>query len=131
MGGSRFTVRTDHSTPRWILNLFEATGKLTRFLPQLSKYYFTVIHSPGVKLQQADALPQLQTDGLENSPVDDDIPVIASEQIVPVSPNETEGDYLAFSLCTDKVHKLSATPNCLGRVKDNQPKRAVVLTRIH
>lgn len=51
-----------------------------------------VFHRPGVKHQAIEALMWLETDGLKNSPVDDDIPVLAIEGTLAVSPCKTEED---------------------------------------
>lgn len=56
---------------------------------------------PGVEQQAADALLQLETDAIEESPFNDEIPVLAIERNLPVSPRATEDDYLACSICHD------------------------------
>lgn len=54
--GRPFTVRTDHSSLRWLTRLREPEGQLARWLEKLAEYDFTVIHRPGRVHQNADAL---------------------------------------------------------------------------
>ena len=54
--GKPFTIRTDHSSLRWIRNLKEPEGQNARWLETLDTYDFTIIHRPGKKHQNADAL---------------------------------------------------------------------------
>ncbi|XP_028299789.1 uncharacterized protein LOC114461699 [Gouania willdenowi] len=54
--GRPFTVRTDHSSLRWLTRLREPEGQLARWLEKLAEYDFQVIHRPGKNHQNADAL---------------------------------------------------------------------------
>ncbi|KAM6975889.1 retrovirus-related Pol polyprotein from transposon 412 [Tautogolabrus adspersus] len=54
--GRPFTVRTDHSSLRWLTRLKEPEGQLARWLEKLAEYDFRVIHRPGKNHQNADAL---------------------------------------------------------------------------
>lgn len=62
-----------------------------------------------MKHQAAYALSRLKTDGFEDCPVGDDIPVQAIEQNLPVSATETEDDYFVSSMCDNEVHTVPAT----------------------
>ncbi|KRZ56543.1 Retrovirus-related Pol polyprotein from transposon 17.6 [Trichinella nativa] len=53
--GRRFTVRTDHGSLMWLRN-FKPEGQVARWLEQLAEFDFEVIHHPGRKHQNADAL---------------------------------------------------------------------------
>ncbi|KRX34720.1 Retrovirus-related Pol polyprotein from transposon, partial [Trichinella murrelli] len=53
--GRRFTVRTDHGSLMWLRN-FKPEGQVARWLEQLAELDFEVIHHPGSKHQNADAL---------------------------------------------------------------------------
>ncbi|KRZ92326.1 Retrovirus-related Pol polyprotein from transposon [Trichinella sp. T8] len=53
--GRRFTVRTDHGSLMWLKN-FKPEGQVARWLEQLAEFDFEVIHHPGRKHQNADAL---------------------------------------------------------------------------
>ncbi|XP_076748173.1 uncharacterized protein LOC143421991 [Maylandia zebra] len=54
--GRPFTVRTDHSSLRWLTRLREPEGQLARWLEKLAEYNFQVLHRPGKNHQNADAL---------------------------------------------------------------------------
>ncbi len=55
-GHKRFTVRTDHSSLRWLLNFKDLEGMLARWLERLQLYDFEVIYRAGSKIQATDAL---------------------------------------------------------------------------
>ena len=42
--GSKFTLRTDHDSLRWIMNLSDASGRLQRWRLRLSEYEYDVVH---------------------------------------------------------------------------------------
>ncbi|KAL5516359.1 hypothetical protein EMCRGX_G001657 [Ephydatia muelleri] len=54
--GRRFTVRTDHASLRWLQSFHEPEGQVARWLECLSEYDFEVVHRPGTKHTNADAL---------------------------------------------------------------------------
>ena len=54
--GTPFTIRTDHSALTWLQNFKQPEGQLARWLEQLQKYEFTIIHRPGKAHCNADAL---------------------------------------------------------------------------
>ena len=54
--GTPFTIRTDHSALTWLQNFKQPEGQLARWLEQLQKYKFTIIHRPGKAHCNADAL---------------------------------------------------------------------------
>ena len=54
--GRPCTVRTDHGSLRWLVNFKDANGMLARWLMKLNEYDFTIIHRPGAKHLNADAL---------------------------------------------------------------------------
>lgn len=83
--GSLTAVLVDHAALQNILNLADA-GKVARWCHRLPEYKLEVVHRLGAKHQAADALSRLQTNRLEESPVDDDIPVLAIGRNEPVSP---------------------------------------------
>ena len=57
--GRRFTVRTDHASLRWLQSFHEPEGQVARWLECLSEYDFEVIHRPGTKHTNADALSRM------------------------------------------------------------------------
>ena len=54
--GKQFTVRTDHSSLRWLLNFKNPEGQLARWLETLSIYKMRIEHRPGKQHANADAL---------------------------------------------------------------------------
>ena len=55
----RFTVRTDHASLRWLQSFHEPEGQVARWLECLSEYDFEVVHRPGTKHTNADALSRM------------------------------------------------------------------------
>nr|XP_061825306.1 uncharacterized protein LOC133612154 [Nerophis lumbriciformis] len=54
--GRRFTVRTDHSSLRWLTRMKEPEGQLARWLERLGEYNFEIVHRPGQLHGNADSL---------------------------------------------------------------------------
>lgn len=54
--GTHFTVRTDHNCLRFLKNMKDLGGRLTRWSLQLQPFDMTVIHRPGKANGNADAL---------------------------------------------------------------------------
>lgn len=44
LGGNRFSIRTDHDSLEWILNLADSSGRLARWRRRLSEFDFEVVH---------------------------------------------------------------------------------------
>ena len=65
--GGHFTVRTDHSSLRWLFNWKGVRGQIARWREVLSQYDFELVHRPGKKHQNADALSRRDYD-LDESP---------------------------------------------------------------
>ena len=53
--GRKFTVYTDHTVLKWLLNLQDSSSRLTRWAVKLSEYDYVVEHQPGTKMRHADA----------------------------------------------------------------------------
>ncbi len=60
--GQHFLLRTDHGSLRWLQQFKEPEGQLARWLEQLQEYDFEVIHRPGHKHGNADALSRRPCD---------------------------------------------------------------------
>lgn len=54
--GRRFTLVTDHSALRWMLSLRDPSSRLTRWALRLEEFEYEVIHKPGRRHTNADAL---------------------------------------------------------------------------
>ena len=57
--GRHFTVRSDHSSLRWLSKFREPTGQVHRWLKQLSQYDYTIVHSPGLTHRNADFMSRI------------------------------------------------------------------------
>ena len=54
--GREFTLRTDHGSLSWLQSFKEPEGQLARWLEKLQEYHFNIVHRPGRKHANADAL---------------------------------------------------------------------------
>lgn len=54
--GTRFTLRTNHTSLTWMLNFCQPEGQVAKWLEILQEYDFEVQHRPGRKHANADAL---------------------------------------------------------------------------
>ena len=54
--GRKFTIRSDHSSLRWLLNYKDADGMLARWLAKLQEFDFHIEHRPGRFHGNADGL---------------------------------------------------------------------------
>ncbi len=110
--GSRFVLRTDHDALKWILGLTEAKGKLARWQLRLQELEFDIVHRPGVQHKAADAMSRLPTDGGDNEPIDDEIPILSVT-------DETElvDDAAIKTLCDDEAD--SSRPDKKGAATTN------------
>ena len=71
--GRRFTVRTDHSSLRWLAGFKEPQGQLARWLEELSQYDVEIVHRPGRHHGNADALSRRPAESdctIERNPLD-------------------------------------------------------------
>ena len=57
--GTPFVIHTDHSALTWLQNFKSPEGQLARWIEKLQEYKFTVVHRPGWKHDNADAISRL------------------------------------------------------------------------
>ena len=72
--GSDFTLRTDHSSLRWLLNFKDAEGMIGRWLAHLSEFgleHSQIQHRKGSKHVNADALSRVPVKKCQHSGCDD------------------------------------------------------------
>ena len=55
----KFTLRTDHGSLTWLCNFKEPEVQLAGWLEQLQEYDYTIVHRPGRKYGNADALSRM------------------------------------------------------------------------
>eukprot|EP00117_Sycon_ciliatum_P011053 scpid10434/ scgid12689/ Retrovirus-related Pol polyprotein from transposon 412; Protease; Reverse transcriptase; Endonuclease len=57
--GSKFTLRTDHAALVWLASFKSPDGMLARWIERLSIFDYNIVHRPGTKHANADALSHL------------------------------------------------------------------------
>ena len=57
--GRLFTVRTDHRSLTWLVNIRHPEGQIARWLEELSQYNMKIEHRPGKKHVNADVLSRV------------------------------------------------------------------------
>jgi len=77
--GAEFVVRCDHRALLSVLTCMSPNAQINRWRLRLSEYNYEIRHKPGKDHKVADALSRLPTKGLDTSPLDEDIPVLAVE----------------------------------------------------
>ena len=60
--GRRFTLETDHIALKWLRTVQHTNGRLIRTAMELQQYDMEVVHRPGIKMYDADALSRLRRD---------------------------------------------------------------------
>ena len=56
VSGSTVTIRSDHSSLKWLKSFKNPEGQLARWMEELSQYNIEIVHRPGIASQNADAL---------------------------------------------------------------------------
>lgn len=75
--GTELLVRCDHSALTSVMMSNGPNQRLTGWRIRLSEFTYQIKHKPGKDHKMADALSRLPTDGLDTTPLDDQIPVLA------------------------------------------------------
>ena len=57
--GRKFTIRTDHSSLKWLMKFKNPEGQLARWIDVLSTYDMDIVHRPGKLHQNADAMSRI------------------------------------------------------------------------
>ncbi|CAC5363768.1 unnamed protein product [Mytilus coruscus] len=63
--GHRFKLRTDRGSLTWLYKFKDPDGQKMRWIQQLSSYDFKIVHIPGSKHENADALSRIVVDNKE------------------------------------------------------------------
>jgi len=77
--GADFLVRCDHRALLWVLTNMSPNARINRWRLRLSEYTYEIRHKPGKNHKVAHALSRLPAEGLDSTPLDEDIPVLAVE----------------------------------------------------
>ncbi|XP_062374552.1 uncharacterized protein LOC134062534 isoform X1 [Sardina pilchardus] len=127
--GRHFTVRTDHSSLRWLTKMKEPEGQLARWLERLGEYDFEIIHRPGRLHNNADSLSRqpcrqscpCKLPGLASQPINVshqavqcDLDSVISRQIQ--SPVGVEGLLAPTGACS-----VGVTHEIINVAKTNEP----------
>ena len=100
-----FIIRTDHGALTWLQEFKEPEGQLARWLEKLQDYDFTIIHRPGRKHSNADALSRYpcRQCGRETHLMEQPIMTISSSNIT--------GGY-----SSEDMRGFQLTDNCVGLI---------------
>lgn len=79
--GTRFEIRTYHDLLRCILHQDTPSGRLARWKFRLQEFYFEVIYRPVINYIAPDGLSRLNTDGHDDTDIDDKIPILALTKV--------------------------------------------------
>ena len=81
--GRHFVIRTDHGSLTWLRSFRNPEGQLARWLEQLQEYDFDIVHRPGRKHLNADALSRIpcQQCGRESHAMDTEQPTTATAPV--------------------------------------------------
>ncbi|CAK8685090.1 unnamed protein product [Clavelina lepadiformis] len=63
--GQKFLLRTDHASLRWLWQSKELYGQCARWIEHLAEYNFELLHRPGQKHKNADALSRRPNEGTQ------------------------------------------------------------------
>ncbi|KAK3084611.1 hypothetical protein FSP39_016239 [Pinctada imbricata] len=99
--GRKFTVRTDHNSLVWLTKFKYPQGQLARWLEELSYFDMEIVHRPGKKHLNADALSR-EANSLCVRPKPSALPCGGCESCV-----RTFKDWLDFNTEVDNVQPLS------------------------
>ena len=93
-------IQTDHGALTWLQNFKSPEGQLARWLEKLQEYHFTIVHRPGLKHNNADALSRLPCRQCGRQAED----IIAS-----ISSPTVSGGY-----SSDELRQMQLDEKCLG-----------------
>ena len=100
--GAPFVIRTDHGALTWLQNFKSPEGQLARWLEKLQEYQFTIVHRPGLKHNNADALSRLPCRQCGRQ---------AEDTIASISSPTISGGY-----SSDEIRRMQLDDKCLGEL---------------
>jgi len=109
--GAEVLVQCDHRALLSVLMSMSPNARINRWRLRLSEYTYEIRHKPDKDHEVADALSRLPTEGLDSTPLEEDIPVLAIETrakdaLEATSPDETP------------LGSLTAQESILGQAKN-------------
>ena len=115
--GRHFTIRTDHGAITWLQNLKIPEEHLSRWLEKIQDYQFTIVHRPGCKHNNADALCQLPCQQCGGNSYN------SETSVTTISATGLTGGYSAH-----KIRDLHLKDDCIGQLllakeTDQQPSQ--------
>lgn len=100
--GCQVTFSTDNDVLKFILNLMYSKRELVRWQLQLSKFDFDVVHCTCIRYQSADAFWRLKTTRTEQTPIEDQIPVLRNTGPLLLKKGETVMYIQDYDVLNDK-----------------------------
>lgn len=128
--GRHFVIRTDHAALKWLMSSRALSGQLLRWNERLQDYHFTIVHRPGTKHGNADALSRIPHKGEEEiiQMTEEDVEMYSRLQVK--TPNnraikkEIVGVVTRSRAKKANVEPMIDVPNEEGRVEDDSiPKK--------
>ena len=110
--GNPFMIRSDHGALTWLQTFKEPEGQLARWLEKLQEFQFTLIHRPGKKHNNADALSRIpcrQCGRLSHSLTSTMVPPVQDELIV-------SAVNLAGGHTAEEVRQAQLSDECVGEI---------------
>ena len=114
--GAPFVIRTDHGALTWLQNFKSPEGQLARWLEKLQEYQFTIVHRPGLRRNNADALSRLPCQQCGRQAED----IIAS-----ISSPTVSGGY-----SSDELRQMQLDDKCLEGLLQAKESKSEAFTRL-
>ena len=131
--GHTFMICTDHGALTWIQNFKEPDGQLVRWLEKLQEFQFTIIHRPGRRHNNADALSRISCHqcGRSSHVTTDSVipPVQDNPDKLQVSATNLTDNHTAEDLCQAQL--LDGSIGGILQVKETDKKPSAELARSH
>jgi hypothetical protein len=115
-GHKRFTIRTDHSSLRWLMNFKDLEGQMARWLERMQLYDYVLVHRAGKDHGNADGLsrrPCIEEDCRYCQRVEANCSVIESAE---VTDEVTAGDVELVSYGTVQSTGIEVVADTVGEV---------------
>ena len=109
-----FTVRTDHAALAWLRKTPDPIGQQARWLEIMEEFNFTVIHRPGVRHGNADALSRRPCSGrgcVCEKVIDEQLSETCVKSAARVNEGATDND-----LVVRTINRLRTAKNLVGEV---------------